>query len=233
MAISFVQSATSGNLSASDTIAAVSLNGVGAGNLIVVWIAHELGSTTTYSVSDGTTTFTNGTEDVGIATCVGIFAYLLSANSGNKTYTCTFGTATTWRAIHVYEFASAAGVKKLDVQDGAAKGTNPTACASTAINTLGANEVVLCGFASTGGTAITALQIGGVNVAGTLNDGVIHASGYRLISGKTLSLITSTASVAGGAGINWIAPIIAFNAPTTSFQVNKIPPRAFAPRLAR
>ena len=108
MAIEFVQAGVS-TVAATST-RTVTLNGVTAGNLIVAVVFWE-GPTTTVSVSDGTSSFTVGNAGVNpdtiddywdIRQCV---AYLLSANSGNKTYTLTLGAARQTVALHVLEFS--------------------------------------------------------------------------------------------------------------------------------
>src|SRR5688572_22541321 len=106
MALAFVQQNTVTD-DANDTGAQVALTGVGAGNLIVLWVKWEGAAGATITASDGTSNFTvrptndhNGNNDLH-----GAFAYLLVANSGDKTFTVTWSAARPFKAVHVKEFS--------------------------------------------------------------------------------------------------------------------------------
>jgi hypothetical protein len=128
---------------ATDTTS-VTLDGVTAGNLIVVWCGSQTGGAPTV-ISDGTSSFT-------LCTAVNNFrfGYLLSANSGNRTY--TFTTASGYETIVVAEF-SYTGDISFDQQN-----TNTTESASASsgdITTTGTAELVVGGIAVTTYPAVT------------------------------------------------------------------------------
>jgi len=207
MPFTFVQNARAQGDAGAITIA-VSLTGVGAGNLIVLWVAHE-GAATTYSCSDGTTTLTNGTvSDHANGDQHALFCYVLSANGGNQTYTMTFGGSRTFRRMQVWEF-SYSGTVSLDAQ-GVATGTNGTHT-SGAITTTGTDEVVLGGSKNFNTGTFSSFLINGVTADGSLEDAttVLSSSWYRLL---TAIFTSGVAAVSHNNSTAWNCHIIAFKA---------------------
>ena len=139
--MTFVQSA-SANGDGSSTTLAVSLTGVGSGNLIVVYAGFFNEATTSMSVSDGTSTLTGLTQrHAGTNNHDGQWFYLLTANSGNLTYTVTYGAARSFRRIWVGEY-SYTGTASFDVENfNNSDVTN--VLAGGVITTTGTDELVL------------------------------------------------------------------------------------------
>ena len=205
MALAFVQKNSSANDNSATSLA-VTLNNVGAGNLIVIWAKFE-GAATTISVSDGTTAFQNGTmANHANADLHASFAYLLIGNSGNKTFTCTFGAARPYVRLHVWEF-SYSGTASLDVQNtGTGTSANPL---SGNVTTTGTDEVAVGGYGEYGGNPVSAPEINAVAANGsTINEpaGSFAASWYRLL---TATFTTGHANVTMS-NFDWICNIISF-----------------------
>lgn len=104
MAAPLVQS-NSATASASSTTITVSLTGVTAGALIVLFASCESGSAT-ISVSDGTNSLTGLTQLFHADGWTSQQFYLESSSSGNKTYTVTFSGSVGSRGVHVHEYPS-------------------------------------------------------------------------------------------------------------------------------
>ncbi len=210
MALAFVQSNSDWSDLGGGTPAAslgVALTGVGAGNLIALWCKHE-GAATTYSVSDGTTTLTNGTiVNHSNNDLHGLWAYLLVGNSGNKTYTVTFGASRPYVRVHVWEF-SYTGTLSLDTQNtGSGNGAAP---ASGAITTAGTDEVVFGSYGEYNAGVVTSPLINGAAATGSrINSplGSLAASWYRL-PGATFAGGTASCSIT--IGDDWLCNVIAF-----------------------
>ncbi len=196
-AATFVQSAVS---ELSDT---VSLTGVSAGSLIVVWVKWEGPTSGSITVSDGTSNLTVGTlVEHSNGDLQGQFAYLLSANSGDKTYTVTFPTGAVYKRIRIAEY-SYSGTISLDAQNiGSGSGLTPT---SGNITTTGTDEIVLGGYGEYTNTAPSAPLINGV--AATFITGGVNA---KMWYGLVNATFTGNASVTINISSAWIANVIAF-----------------------
>ncbi len=208
MALAFVQSnSTADSSGAPQASLGVALTGVGAGNLVAVWTKFE-GAATTVSVSDGTSAFTNGTMvDHSNGDLHGSWSYLLVGNSGNKTFTATFGASRPYPRVHVWEF-SYTGTLVLDAQNtGSGNGATP---ASGAITTAGTDEVVLGSYGEYNAGLVTAPLINGAAADGSrINSplGSLSASWYRL-PGATFAGGTASCSIT--IGDDWLCNVIAF-----------------------
>ena len=126
----------------------VALTGVTAGNHIGFWVKHE-GAATTIEVSDGTTSLTARTKfSHSNGDLHGQWFYLLAANSGDKTYTVTFGAKRVFVRIFVFEH-SYTGTASYDVEPtaGGAEGSS-TAPNSGNMTTTGDDELVFGGSVS-------------------------------------------------------------------------------------
>lgn len=137
-----------------DTSWSVSLTGVTAGNLILLFIRWSGGATTTVSVSDGTSSLDIGTQQAFEGgNSVALFAWLLAANSGNRTYTITLGAARIHKCALIAEFSHAATA----VQDGEATGTGTSTTPNSGeISTTGTDEIAFGYYADTTGQVPTA-----------------------------------------------------------------------------
>jgi hypothetical protein len=144
MSFTFVQKNATVSQDASATTVAVTLTGVGAGNLIVLVVRHE-NTPVTITASDGTTSLTAGNKITHSNNDFnGQMFYLLSANAGTVTYTATFSSSRPYRAIIAEEY-SYVGTAVLDVQATGAYGTS-TSIQSDSFATTGSDEVVIAGF---------------------------------------------------------------------------------------
>ena len=199
-----IQGADGGESGQDATTQTVVLNGVTAGNLIIVWVSW-CNYDRTISVSDGTTTLTAGTK-VWNPNQAGQFFYLLSANSGNRTYTATWpGGVVDFISMRVSEY-NASGAWTFDAQN--VGSGNSTSLLSGSINTTGTDEVVESGMSGFGAVTITSQQINSVNATIPAYSGTNVQIGYRLLN-STFSSGTATASVSSCV---WVCNIIAFKA---------------------
>lgn len=212
MAFTFTQNNRSHN-DASGTSLTVALTGVTAGALIVLPVGWE-GADTTITASDGTSSFTAGTHASPNGDQYACFLYLLSANSGNKTYTITWAASRPGRHCQVWEFGST-GTNSFDVQN---TGTGASgSLASGTVTTTGTDEVVMgLGFPYGATLATSAEQIGGVSADGQLRAGSSENMNgwYRILTG-TASGIAATATMDS---IDWVCNIIAFKAASAGGQ---------------
>lgn len=199
----FVQSAVS---ELSNTVA---LTGVGAGNLIVLWVKWEGPTSGSMTVSDGTSSLSIGTlVEHSNGDLQGQFAYLLSANSGDRTYTVTFPTGAVYKRIRIAEY-SYNGTISFDAQNtGSGTGVTPT---SGNITTTGTDEIVLGGYAEYSNTTPSSPLINGV-AATFITGGVNAKMWYRLVN----ATFTGNASVTIDKSSAWLANVIAFKVASAS-----------------
>jgi hypothetical protein len=197
---------------ASGASISVALTGIGAGNLLVVWLKYE-GISTSRTISDGTSTFTNGTETTHSNNDVhGMFSYLLSANSGNKTITCTFGASRAWSRIQIWEFSNSGQTLAFDAENGSSgTGTVPN---SGNISTANADEVVLGGYGEYSTRTCIAPFINGV-AADSFRTDNITMSCYK-IETATFTNGAHTYPTAFSGSCDWIFSIIAFKVAGTA-----------------
>ena len=148
----------------------VVLNGVAAGNLIVAYCGTD--GALPSAVSDGTSSFTLGTGNTNSR-----FAYLLSANSGNKTYTFT-STGSDYQMIVVAEF-SYTGSISVDVQ-GVAGPIEGTASSSGNVTTTGSTELVVGGsyIADWPLKTLSSMAINGAAADGSRTGGTGETTAY-------------------------------------------------------
>lgn len=207
MAIEFVQAGVSAVTATSTRT--VTLNGVTAGNLIVAVVFWE-GPTTTVSVSDGTSSFTVGNAGVNPDTIDGEWdirqcvAYLLSANSGNKTYTLTLGAARQTVALHVLEF-SGDHDWSLDGQAsyGYGRGTTET---SGSLTTTGTNVVCVGWGRMWASGGYSSQTIGGSTATEATDNG-----GYSGYTAYRIATLSSGTAVATSSNQYWLSGLVAFN----------------------
>ena len=204
----FVQSNTS------DTVTTVNLTGVGAGNLIVLWVKWEGTTSGGATVSDGTSSLTMGTLSDPGNTAVGQFAYLLSANGGNRTYTVTFPSGYSYPRLRIAEF-SYSGTVSLDAQN--IGSGNSTACASGNIATTGTDEIVLGGYAEYSSNVLSSPLINGA--ASTFISGGTYGKMWYSILTATFSSGNASATLNGNS--NWVCNIIAFKVTAASTERGK------------
>ena len=154
MALTLVQSANSWGSS-------VSLTGVAAGNLIIVSQNNNEAGPTTWTCSDGTSSFVSCTAISDGETKVQHF-YLLSANAGNKTYTVS-GIEDYANSISVYEL-SYDGALSLD--DTANNSGSSTSITSGNLDTTGYAFVIAMAYCA-GGDGWSSCQVNGSAADGT------------------------------------------------------------------
>jgi hypothetical protein len=152
-AFTFVNSAYTEN-----TTAPV-LNGVTAGNLII-FVAVWEGSATLSSVSDGTSSLSLRSENVWDNKIQ--MAYLLSANSGDRTYTPTFsGTPSARTITYVAEF-SAGGTHTFSTDIITGHANTGTTIVTGNVTNGGTHRLNLMGYGSFG-AVVSAPLIGSVS----------------------------------------------------------------------
>lgn len=196
MAIAFVQSNTAEATS-------IALTGVGAGNLIVLWIKWEnaLGDCT---ATDGTTSLTMGTSVSDAAGTSGQFAYLLSANGGNKTYTVTFPVGAGFQRLRIFEY-SYTGTVSFDAQN---TGSGVSAApASGNITTTGTDEVVVGGYSEDNTNTVSAQKINAVAADRVIGGATIAQEWDRIL---TATFAGGNAQATLSASQGWVCNIIAF-----------------------
>jgi hypothetical protein len=205
----FVQDGYNDNSTGSSVASiAVALTGVTAGNLIAVWVKHE-GTSTSITVSDGTTTLTAATYKAnGSANSFGQWHYLLSANSGNKTYTATFGASRSFPTIIVFEY-SITGSWAFQAQN-TATGTS-TSPNSGNFTTTGTDGVAFGGYAENSTNFTSSEQINGVAADGSkrtaaAGDPRCYTTAWR----KTFTSGYTGAASATLASAEWVCCGIAF-----------------------
>lgn len=210
MAFSLVQSESIGQ-TINDPLSSIpiTLNGVGAGNLIVLLLKYE-GATTTSSVSDGTSSLTALTEKAHSNDDVRcrIF-YLLSANSGNKTYTVTLGAARDWWRVHVWEFAHGGSISfDTEPSGGGGAGTG-TSASSGNMTTTGTSELAIAMYGEYSASTLSSLAINGQAADGSISDdplGTLTASWYEIFGGT----FTGAATVTLSGSSAWVVVAAAF-----------------------
>lgn len=219
MAIAFVQSNTSSDL---DTVA---LTGVGAGNLIVLYAKWEdvVGSCT---VTDGTTSLTMGTSNSAAIGPCSHFGWLLSANSGNKTYTVTFPASAAFKRILIAEF-SYSGTAAFDAETSTR--SNATSITSGNITTTGTDEVVFGSYAEYSSLTRSAHQINGVAADAVITAATNTDMWYRIVSATFTGQATATLADAG----DWTCHIIGFKATAAAGAVGVLRHRGVGRGMGR
>lgn len=182
---------------------AVALSGVAAGSLIVVSAKWEEGNVTP-TCSDGTSTLTARTRLANSTLYLASF-YLLSANSGNKTYTVNFGSAVAdWPELIAHEF-SFTGTAEFD-QGTTGTGTS-TAVSTGNITTTGDDELCIALFGQSWDRSISSEQIGGAGA--TVYDASDWIKSWYRVA--TLSNQNATATRSSGTD-SWICELLSFKA---------------------
>jgi hypothetical protein len=201
--MTFVQSQTMFSDASSTTIP-VSLTGVGAGNLIVVWAKWE-GGATTATASDGTSSLTMGTVGThSNSDLSGVFGYLLSANSGARTYTITLGATRSFTRMAVLEF-SHTGTVTFDAQN-TGSGTSTTPTSGNITTTGGTGALALGGYGEYSGGTLSNSQINGVAADSLISTPALSAVWYRILSAPfTAGHANVTLSGSG----DWVCHILA------------------------
>lgn len=188
----------------------IALTGVTAGNIIAMWIDWESSPTTSLSVSDGTSSLTmcslanNGGNELGQ------WAYLLSANSGNKTYTITGGP--TFSAIVIFEFTPPAGKTIAFAGEATPATGSSTTPTSGGLTFSGADSyLVLGGEGNFSGNATSAQLINGAAAYEAVSSGGNNGDAWYNALTTSLSGTTAAATIGSAA---WVCNAIAFSATT-------------------
>jgi hypothetical protein len=201
----FVQSNT--NSSGSGTTLGAQLTNVAAGNLIVVATGHYSAATVTMSCSDGTSSLTGTTQRNHVAGGRSIrFFYLLSANSGTKTYTVTFSATATLPRIVVIEY-DYTGTCAFDQENWAESNGGTTALTTGNITATANAALMVCSHFNSNAADMTDAQIGGVAA-----DRVITPATGDNIWDRAVTSGFGPGQGTGTANANWIAAIVNFKA---------------------
>ena len=203
--ISFVQSNANGGSST------VTLNGVTAGNLIVVGYSEAKdASPQTLSCSDGTSTLTAVAEADGTYVRWRFF-YLLSANSGNRTYTVSGANGEVQNTIAM-EFSYTGTISFEDYSNNYADGS--TSISSGNVQPTGYSVVIGGAFSVEGGD-YSSCQINGVTRDGQksyIDSALWPPMWYRIVTTGFDGAATCTTSDAG----YWTASAVSFREQGTS-----------------
>lgn len=207
----FVQAVSTLNGDAASlTIASPSIT-VTAGNLLVIWVKNETAQTLS-SVSDGTTTFSLGTEKTHTNNDLhGRFAYLLSGNAGAKTITATFtSSAATFRRIIVCEFSHTAAAVFDTQNTGSGTSTAPIVIASGSITTNAGAGLALGGYSEYSNDVMNTPRVATNAATGKPNS---TSSGlpwmwYYITSGAVTG--TADCNMSTGGSSDWVVNAIAF-----------------------
>jgi hypothetical protein len=203
--ITFVQQNSAAANGSAATIT-VALTGVGAGNLIVLFACHETVQDT-ITASDGTTSLTGLTRhDFVGGSGSGRFLYLLSANSGDKTYTVTFGSAAQFRKVFVWEY-SYSGTAEFDQENSNESNGGTSSITSGNITTTGTDEVVLAGNWAYSASFPSDEQINGVAADNIDHDGNDGSSWDSIVTATFTGQATATRGTA-----SWACLIASFKA---------------------
>lgn len=223
MAFNLVQS----NHNAGTTVA---LTGITAGNLIVVWANWEEGSGSA-TISDGTSSLAMDTASDSGGQVMGQFGYLLSANSGNKTFTGTFPAGAAYHSMIAWEF-SYTGSATIGFDTSARAGGNSTAPSSGNATVANMDTVVLGGEVNYGAAAASGRKINAIDATGSVTSTRNGTSWYKMFS----STFTGPA-VATIASNYWACNIISFKATSVggglSFQIGLEIPAGMGRGLSR
>lgn len=202
MAFSWVQDNSTQD---SDT---VTLDGVAAGNLIVIWIKWE-DAVGNISVSDGTSSFQVVTGVSSDAGPCGQFAYLLSANGGNITYTVTFPGGAAYMRIIAFEFDYGTDTCSFD-QSNVGSGSSEYPVSGN-ITTTGDVGLALGGFSEYTDVTITDRKINENAADGNQDQG--DTSAWWEILSSTFANGHAQCDILGSSS-QWVCNIIAFKAVT-------------------
>jgi glucose/arabinose dehydrogenase/PKD repeat protein len=190
------------------------LTGVGAGDLIVVYVKYE-GSATTATVSDGASTFAADTAvHAANGDLHGQFFYALAAQaSGTVTYTATWAASKPYRKLFVYEYSHTGTVATFDVS-GRATATTGT-LNSGAVTTTGTDEVAFGSYGEYDASTTSNEQIGGAAAD------QVRRQAYAAVWSKAFASPFTGAATATGNSSTWISNIIAFK---TTGPAETVPP---------
>lgn len=176
--------------------ASVSLNGVTAGNLIVVCHSETLsGESGTLSCSDGTSTLNSVAASTGDFVRVQIF-YLLSANSGNRTYTVTGSGGFAYSTL-VMEFSHTGSISMEDYSNNS--GYETSSISSGNVQPTGYSVVVAVANDYIGNT-MSNWQVNGVAADGYQSYNDLRSWAhmwYRVVSSSFDGAATATLSDVG------------------------------------
>lgn len=158
----YVNSAGASWFGGSGTSEGATLNGVTAGNLLVVCIANANGQAVT-GISGNSNTYTSAGTPKTDATCTLTTYYVTSANSGNTTVTVTWASDPSFGAIRIHEYSATDTSAPLDKYATNAQfnpGTSANAITSTSVTTTTDGQVIFGATFDAGGN-------GGTETAGT------------------------------------------------------------------
>jgi hypothetical protein len=208
MPFTFVRNAAAADDDSLTASVSIALTGIGAGNLLLCWCKWQ-GLATTLSVSDGASTFTNGSMmDHANGDLHGAVAWLLSANGGNRTITMTLGAARPSKRFHVWEFSYTGGTLALDVQaTGSGSSTSPR---SGTVTTTGSDAIGFGAYGEYSTQTTSNERIANVAATGVLRNtpaGSWASSWYRTLT-ATFSNGRASATLASTA--DWLCPIVVF-----------------------
>ncbi len=185
----------------------VTLNGVTAGNLIVVFFYGAYPSPpSNITCSDGTSTLQKATLSNGTYATAQIFYILSSVASGNVTYTISDDTGSE-PATFAYEF-SYTGTIALDQENHNAADSGTSYTTNSITTTGGSNsQLMIAGISHYGGGTLSAQSIAGTGASGIIEStGETATTFYRIVTANTNGAGTATASSGG----YWAGQIVSF-----------------------
>ena len=181
------------------------LTGVTASNLIVLYYKCE-GTIGTPTVSDGTSSLVvRAVNSHANGDLHGFFAYLLSANSGTRTYTVTPGGSPGFQRMIAFELSYTGGTLSFDTDRADGKGTSASPSSGN-ITTTGTDEIVFGSYGEYSDHILSARQINGQNA-----DANVDAGGFTSVWRKSFgSTFTGAATATLSPSAEWISNVIAF-----------------------
>ena len=182
----------------------VSLTGVTAGNLIVVFLKHE-GASVSITVNDGTDDLTPDTYNNlhSSSDCYSQFFYDVSANGGDRTYTASWTGTRPFKSIHVMEY-SYAGACTFDTSNRNSADTGSPSSGN--ITSYDGNTVAFGGAGEYDAGTMTNFSINGSAADQTIQAG----SAVRYMWSKTFSATYTGQATTGGTLATWVCNIISF-----------------------
>lgn len=184
---------TGGGATSSTTVA-TTLTGIASGDTIACTVKWE-GTTTTVSVSDGTSSFTQTVAGViGINEPFESMHYLISSSAtGSVTYTATFGAARPWKSIVCQAYSHTGSTPVLDGTATGASGVSTT-CSSGNTTTAGTSGLAFGAYGEYGASLSSPLINGAAasqtTTAGSQNDALwskTYSSGFTGAATGTLN----------------------------------------------
>ena len=186
----------------SNTTIQVTVTGVVAGDLLVVW--HGNGQSATMAVTDSVgSSYTLGTLN-STSVLRGQFSYAIAAASGDVQFTCTFTPTCTNRRIQAYAVVPS-GTAAFDLQRADQNAASSSSPVSGNIGPTAADAIVFTGLYEENARTVSAEQFNGVTYTQLLT-AALAESWWRTVSAET-----GQGSATLSAADRWLMNVISFS----------------------